>query len=689
VSIEPQRTTDVTKVLYVITKEDRMEDLFKKIAVYGHTYEEMRHIFLGQKRDTLCLPEILLFIAKGKDPVFSYLCVEPLSIIKEAFYYAVGVDTTQTDEKERIAMKKGMNLLTFYQFMANIFMFSRLWQIFAAADDGIEDEYISKDEFCRAKGKLESMGGVKIYREMTDAQWARGFNYIDDNKDEQIEYSEFVHFCVKFIITPEEYLIKAVSVSAVKRGTVYDHSSDALKPLLHRHTITKQQSSLESLVENGNEEENDNDNETDKILLQQEKENHQKSNDDESFDRYLQHVKKSQRGKMMIVRNYSDLSSRHGCGELPSPEDLAFLEEKTIADETRISIEEWTDKRMADYNRQPSGQQSPYNHAGGGGNRPRSESESEVDFDRYTTEQRNIVQGYMNMESLHDYDVDDNTSVQSVISASTLLSNAHSHSQQSKEVANHLPQSSLRLGDDDLFLQTDNTESSHQEYYDNNLNCVSADSPCQSKNRSKASYRQLQNPPEQTFGHLRNPKTLEPIDNPTQLKKFIKDRETRRHSMHDMGVISSLSCNVKRSVIDPADSEPGARYQASITSPISTMNHINSNSIHSKVMSFDDDVSEDEDDNISMSSNGSQALSSPNTVGSHTDDPTCTPHAAAGMLDEEGERTQPPERINVISLIEKMILAQFETPEARTHRDLFPEEDEYSVSVQKDLDFEL
>jgi hypothetical protein len=113
-----------------------MDELFKRIALNGQNEEGIRHVFLGQKKDTLCLPELLLFIAKGKDLVFSYLCVEPLSIIKEAFYFAVGVDTTQTDEKERIALKKEMNMATFYNFMANLFMFSRLWEIFAAADDG-------------------------------------------------------------------------------------------------------------------------------------------------------------------------------------------------------------------------------------------------------------------------------------------------------------------------------------------------------------------------------------------------------------------------------------------------------------------------------------------------------------------------------------------------------------------------
>lgn len=136
VSIEPERTPDIIKVLAVITKEDRMEDLFKQIALNGHEEEGIRHTFLGSKKDTLCLPEILLFIAKGKHPLFSYMCVKPLSIIKEAFYYAVDVNTMEIDEKDRIAMKKEMNLNTFYLFLANLFMFSRLWQIFEAADDG-------------------------------------------------------------------------------------------------------------------------------------------------------------------------------------------------------------------------------------------------------------------------------------------------------------------------------------------------------------------------------------------------------------------------------------------------------------------------------------------------------------------------------------------------------------------------
>eukprot|EP00603_Paraphysomonas_imperforata_P015930 CAMPEP_0114476108 /NCGR_PEP_ID=MMETSP0104-20121206/14555_1 /TAXON_ID=37642 ORGANISM="Paraphysomonas imperforata, Strain PA2" /NCGR_SAMPLE_ID=MMETSP0104 /ASSEMBLY_ACC=CAM_ASM_000202 /LENGTH=140 /DNA_ID=CAMNT_0001650769 /DNA_START=20 /DNA_END=438 /DNA_ORIENTATION=+ len=136
VSIEPQRTKAVAKLLLVISNEDRMEVLFKKIAQYGHHIEGIRHPFLGQKKDALWLSEIILFIAKGQDVVFSHLRVEPYSIIKEAFYYALRVDTTQTSEKERIEMKKTMSLFKFFEFMANLFMFSRLYEIFAAADDG-------------------------------------------------------------------------------------------------------------------------------------------------------------------------------------------------------------------------------------------------------------------------------------------------------------------------------------------------------------------------------------------------------------------------------------------------------------------------------------------------------------------------------------------------------------------------
>ena len=136
VSIEPERTPDVMKVISVITKEDKMEEIFKKIALHGHEEEGIRHSHLGTKRDSLCLPEILLFIAKGRHPVFSYLCVNPLTIIKEAFYLAVDVNTLEVDEKERIALRKDMKLFAFFEFMENIFMFSRLWQIFAAADDG-------------------------------------------------------------------------------------------------------------------------------------------------------------------------------------------------------------------------------------------------------------------------------------------------------------------------------------------------------------------------------------------------------------------------------------------------------------------------------------------------------------------------------------------------------------------------
>ena len=114
-----------------------MEKLFRKIAIHGKNEEGIRHPYLGQKKDVLCLPEIMLFITKDKDPVFTHMGIERLSIIKEAFYFEVGVHTMHVDELERIALKKELSLLAFFQFMANLFMFARLWQIFAAADDGM------------------------------------------------------------------------------------------------------------------------------------------------------------------------------------------------------------------------------------------------------------------------------------------------------------------------------------------------------------------------------------------------------------------------------------------------------------------------------------------------------------------------------------------------------------------------
>lgn len=346
-SIEPQKSTDVTKVLQIITNEDKMEILFKKIAQYGHNKENIRHAHLGRKNDTLCLPEILLFASKGQDAIFSFMCVDPLSILKEAFYYAVSVNTLNTDEIERIVMRKDMSLLTFFNFMENLFMFSRLWQIFVAADDGIEDEFISREEFCRAKGKLESMGGVKMYRDLTDAQWAKGFSYIDDSKDEQIEFSEFIHFCVRFIITPEEYLIKAVAVCGVKRKSIYEVSPEDMTPLLR--ATGKQHSSFMSQAsfEEGNESDEE------ESAEQFEKDlDLKKREDDESFEAYLKEVKLTHgqycKGfSREIVRSLSDLSSTHGSGNRPSAADLIMLQERSSADATKMSIERWNQKQIA------------------------------------------------------------------------------------------------------------------------------------------------------------------------------------------------------------------------------------------------------------------------------------------------------------------------------------------------------
>lgn len=696
-SIEPQRTKAVSKLLTVISNEERMEELFHKIAHYGHHVENIRHNYLGQKKDTLCLPELLLFIAKGQDDVFTLLKVDPLSIIKEAFYYAVHVDTTQTSEKERIDLKKTMSVLVFFDFMANLFMFSRLWEIFAAADDGIEDEFISKEEFCRAKDKLESMGGVKVYREMTDAQWARGFHYIDDSNDEQIEYSEFVQFCCKFIITPEEYLIKAISVCVVKRGSIYDLSPDLMKPAMQRWNTFKKKSSihdLETHYDNEYDDENDEDDENPAEMdmpSADEMERRAKIKND-NFDAYLREVKAAglannsarrntsmgghRQNRKHIVRTHSEGTSSHGYGDNPSPQFLERLNQDARFDKTKIAIDEWTDRRMDEWSARE---------------RQAVNNDSGDDFDLHLSSQHHeIVKGHMNLDSLDNFllqseqrgDDDDDISVQSVISASTLLSNVESI---------NTGNSTTRGNGHNVSLRTNAGGSgSYIGDVNDNLSYFSRQGSLR-RERSYHEYRSTSKPlSSEVFQHIMQPKSLDPVESTTHIVSYMKDRETRTSGMYDSEIISSLPCNVKRNL--DRKHAAGVRARRRSTAPRLMLSggikNIMNNNVSfgvTKVASLDDDLSDDDDAchsyNFTTCSHTEASHATTSTPNTHNFD--------VDFINGTGSKypkVANPGGVDVISLIEKMIIAQFESP--RPHKDYSSiihdndsKEDGQSVSV--------
>merc|ERR1712205_117878 len=95
ISIEPPKGPDVSRVLAVISNDDKTKILFKKIANHGYEKKKIIHTKLGSKHDTICLPEIILYITSAEDPFFKDLCVKPLTVVIEAYYYAMKIDTTK------------------------------------------------------------------------------------------------------------------------------------------------------------------------------------------------------------------------------------------------------------------------------------------------------------------------------------------------------------------------------------------------------------------------------------------------------------------------------------------------------------------------------------------------------------------------------------------------------------------
>lgn len=662
VSIEPQRSSNVTKLLHVISNEDKMEVLFRKIAHHGHQVENIRHVYLGQDRDTLCLPEILLFIAKNQDLVFSYLRVDPLSIIKESFYYAMHVDTTRTTERQRIKMKKDMDLLSFFDFMANLFMFSRLWEIFSAVDDGIEDEIISKAEFCRAKGKLEGMGGVKVYRQMTDEQWARGFHYIDDSNDEMIEFAEFVQFCCKFIISPEDYLIKAISVCVVKRASVYDLRVDLSKPALQG--LTTVSSFLNSLAEDSGEEDDvdnceKNDSKDDTTMVQEQEDN-------DKFETYLREVKASglasdtsrkqsnrASARRNIIRTYSDVMSQHGYDDHPSAEQVASLDAIAKGDATKLTIDEWTDQQVADYNRRLYLGHDP-DPAEEWRQKQLCVTAADSDYDFYSSEQQSIVAGYLNLESLdsfsigdEEFGVDDHTSLERGVSASTLQSIA----QKSKSQTSH-HQEFLFGGGSEGCIPVGN----HGHYYEVAATSCKQQSPRGGRIHGYGPLRTP--PPEDVLRHLQpgagSPTSAGVGPAPgslSKLEKFMRDREALRESMYRNGVIASLACGVKRNLAKAAKSPVKGGMNRNV--------RFGSDSRVDNASTFEDDMSDyDDNDNASLFSSSTQLTTS--TPSGHIGDTGGGGDDTGGGACELGGAP----RVDVVSLIEKMILAQFQAPKS-------------------------
>ena len=548
-----------------------------------------------------------------------------------------------------------------------------LWSDFYSAlcFIGIEDENISREEFCRAKEKLENMGGVKVLRPMTDKQWARGFSYIDDSNDDQIEFAEFVHFCMKFIITPEEYLMKAISVSVIKRAWIYMSSPDELKPLIYRQsTLTKSPSVLNHV-----EEEDDEDavKESHPTII-----NKANNDDDILFEALIKQVKGSQRNlirtnsnikgsQRSITRTNSDVpTSIHGYGDMPSVEEISQLEEGSKADETKALISDWTDRRMGENSQDrflkwagslpDTKTRQPYD----GVDTPHREGAEEEIMEEIEVE----VEGYLNMDTLEvnspafALDFDESGSQQSVISATTLLDQA----EQSKNEPESSISSTSYVYGGGFSLQTENTNSYQPEEV-HKAHPVSPDPRYRNSMKMKnKKFYDFGKPPCFAFGHYHRPNKLEPIEDTSQLRLLMKERAKLRASFRDGNVLNSLACNVKRNMI-----KPGVQGVA-LNEGINLDRKKDEFSVNDDV----DDLSEfgqmsfnrNQRNKLSISnmaahSQGNLVTSTPNN--NIEDKFACMVEGSDNTTVATALDQPTPTTINVISLIENLILAQFET----------------------------
>lgn len=91
-------------------QEFKTDTLFDKIARRGHEVEHINHKNLGKTNDTLCITEVVLYIARANDPFFvKNFTIKPLLVTKEAFYYCFGTstDTLGTDSTDSVEKQIG------------------------------------------------------------------------------------------------------------------------------------------------------------------------------------------------------------------------------------------------------------------------------------------------------------------------------------------------------------------------------------------------------------------------------------------------------------------------------------------------------------------------------------------------------------------------------------------------------
>ena len=504
-----------------------------------------------------------------------------------------------------------------------------------------------------------------VYREMTDAQWARGFSYMDDSKDEQIEFSEFVHFCVKFIITPEEYLIRAVAVSVTKRESFYSIDENVLKKLLSRHKKSISSDSLGALDEDDTGEESTQQWETTERTY-------------ENFDVFLKKVKESKANAVTtysdiaanihneasekrtssrkgITRAFSDIDSAHGWG--PSEEDKVLMKDRSEHDHTKKLLDDWTNNQMSENNKEHfrkwasvKGRRRCVDGSSTDDEQTAAENsnlsnvekrfhpnsipkvaqnvgddcDSEQSSDPWKTERRyssldraymdspNTVeeQGSMSIQSLHiddsipDENFEDDASIDSVISASTLMS----HAQEAKAMPSS-PFSRYEKED----LTADNMPSVLNSYYP--------------------------------------PKKLVPIAKTSGIHAFMKGREIRRQKFYNPDVLNSLSCKSSRSVIKSELTCKSSRSVIKSEMSVSSQHFHEVSRICVSVPHCD--TEKDINKKSRTMSRSSMKFIKPGVSGHKK---TCTP---CDMVAQ-------PEKFDALSLIEKLILSKFEQSQPKS-----------------------
>ena len=106
-------------VFEVFTNQHTTKMMFEEIASYGQLVEG-----LEGDSDKIELAELLLFITKEVNPQFTDAFVKNKEVIKQAFYFSMGVKTIVN-----------MNLQQFRKLIPALLLFSHLFRIFDAADD--------------------------------------------------------------------------------------------------------------------------------------------------------------------------------------------------------------------------------------------------------------------------------------------------------------------------------------------------------------------------------------------------------------------------------------------------------------------------------------------------------------------------------------------------------------------------